>query len=483
MTPSDSQVELLDSNIPYRRGLTLAPGRYTIQVTRKGYKPLRKTVAIQNNDVALSLRLEAHTYAFTVNPTPAASSVRILNIAPKYTPGMKLRPGQYDVQVTHDNYMAKRQWVEIEDGPVTLDIALEPAPPQLRRYPLLVNTTPKNSRVTLLNAKTPYRPNVALPAGSYDILVERKGYREQRQTITIADQPVQLDVTLELDVYALTIDAVPATSRIRILNIAPKYTPGMMLAPGRYRVRVDHPGYQPKEQWVQIEASPVHTTIDLALQTYALTVNAAPADSRIQLLNHDTAYQPGIALPPGTYEVQVERDGYQTKQQSVTIRNRDAKLNVALELQTYALTIQAKPAQSSIRILNIGPKYTPGMQLPPGDYDVLVEHQGYQAQRQQVTITSSPVTLDIDLAAQTYALAIQTQPQDSTVTLRNIAAKLDLPYRPGLELPAGQYEVTVAPSRLSNQAAIGHYWQTRGQLKHCFGAANLCADHRYPTAG
>ena len=228
-----------------------------------------------------------------------------------------------------------------------------------------------------------------------------------------------------------------------VLNIGPKYTPGMMLPPGRYRVRVEHKGYQPKEQWITIDTSPVQAKINLALPTYALTVNATPNDSRIQLLHHDTAYRPGIALPPGQYDVLVERDGYQPKRQPVAIRDRDVKLNVALDLQTYALTIRAKPAQSAIRILNIGPKYTPGMKLPPGKYDVQVEHKGYKAQRQQVVITSSPVTLDVNLAAQTYALAVETQPQDSTITLLNPTAQLEMAYRPDLELPAGQYEVVV----------------------------------------
>ncbi len=63
----------------------------------------------------------------------------------------------------------------------------------------------------------------------------------------------------------------------------------------------------------------------------------------------------------------------------------------------YKLTVQARPANSRIRIMNIKPKYRPGIPLEPGKYDILVEQQGYQSARQWVTIQDADVSLDISL--------------------------------------------------------------------------------------
>ena len=78
---------------------------------------------------------------------------------------------------------------------------------------------------------------------------------------------------------------------------------------------------------------------------------------------------------------------------------------------TYRLTVRATPADSSIRIMNIQPKYSPGMELKPGRYDVLVERRDHQSVRQWVVIDAADVAVDVVLpntaaAAASAALAM-----------------------------------------------------------------------------
>ncbi len=51
----------------------------------------------------------------------------------------------------------------------------------------------------------------------------------------------------------LTITPKPADARIRILNIAPPYEPGMQLKPGRYHIEVSAKGYKTKTQWIELD--------------------------------------------------------------------------------------------------------------------------------------------------------------------------------------------------------------------------------------
>ncbi len=45
----------------------------------------------------------------------------------------------------------------------------------------------------------------------------------------------------------------------------------------------------------------------------------------------------------------------------------------------YSLTIQVEPRFSTVKILNIIPRYYPGIKLPPNRYEILVENDGYQS--------------------------------------------------------------------------------------------------------
>lgn len=54
---------------------------------------------------------------------------------------------------------------------------------------------------------------------------------------------------------------------------------------------------------------------------------------------------------------------------------------------TGRLFIDVEPLDAHVRIMNIGPRYQPGMDLPLGSYDVEVSAPGYMSQRRWVELT------------------------------------------------------------------------------------------------
>ncbi len=52
----------------------------------------------------------------------------------------------------------------------------------------------------------------------------------------------------------LTFKTVPADASIRILNIGPRYFPGMVLQSGRYHIEISRPGYQTAVRWLTLLA-------------------------------------------------------------------------------------------------------------------------------------------------------------------------------------------------------------------------------------
>jgi WD40 repeat protein len=64
------------------------------------------------------------TVSLTVNPEPADARIRIMNINPRYEPGIALTAGEYDIEVSRGGYFTYREWIELTEDTV-LDITLE----------------------------------------------------------------------------------------------------------------------------------------------------------------------------------------------------------------------------------------------------------------------------------------------------------------------------------------------------------------------
>ncbi|MCP4699075.1 MAG: CHAT domain-containing protein [Gammaproteobacteria bacterium] len=77
---------------------------------------------------ALPVRAEkrppAGKFTLAVHASPTDSKIRIMNIRPKYTPGIALAPGNYDILVTRPGYKEHRKWVKVTDADVSLEVVL-----------------------------------------------------------------------------------------------------------------------------------------------------------------------------------------------------------------------------------------------------------------------------------------------------------------------------------------------------------------------
>ncbi|MCX2794475.1 SUMF1/EgtB/PvdO family nonheme iron enzyme [Microbulbifer thermotolerans] len=70
---------------------------------------------------------EMEVYQLTVHPNPRDARVRIMNIAPRYQPGIELAPGRYDLEVSKPGYTTVRRWITIKDGDLTIPVQLKRA--------------------------------------------------------------------------------------------------------------------------------------------------------------------------------------------------------------------------------------------------------------------------------------------------------------------------------------------------------------------
>ncbi|MBQ4832090.1 carboxypeptidase regulatory-like domain-containing protein [Pseudoalteromonas sp. MMG010] len=63
----------------------------------------------------------------TINTATPNTTIRIMNIGPKYRPGMTLKVGSYDIQISAPGYKTYRRWHQLDSGEQTLSINLNKA--------------------------------------------------------------------------------------------------------------------------------------------------------------------------------------------------------------------------------------------------------------------------------------------------------------------------------------------------------------------
>jgi len=105
--------------------------------------------------------------------------------------------------------------------------------------------------------KTPL-PDTPATSGEHIVRVEMGGYEPYSKRVRFR-KGRSMDLTVYLDKAvstkgALFVETEPENAKIRILNISPKFYPGIELSPGKYHVEVAAAGYKTKEMWVTIEA-------------------------------------------------------------------------------------------------------------------------------------------------------------------------------------------------------------------------------------
>ena len=119
----------------------------------------------------------------------------------------------------------------------------------------------------------------------------------------------------------------PREARIEILNHDGGYDPGLVLEEGRYGIRISHPGYESRQEWIKIQAGQ-ETRVDIDLsplpeeipKSYGrLTVRTVPAGAEVRVSGIEADYESGMRLETGLHEIQASHPGYENRTETVTI--------------------------------------------------------------------------------------------------------------------------------------------------------------------
>ena len=122
-----------------------------------------------------------------------------------------------------------------------------------------------------------------------------------------------------------------------------------------------------------------------------------------------------VAVSPGEHKITVEKKGYESYGKRIRLESgRSMSLYVDMgpaKPPKGRLYVETQPEDATVRILNIGPRFTQGMELDPGRYHVEVSVGDYQKERMWVDLSAGEdknISIRLDpVAVETPAVSEQ----------------------------------------------------------------------------
>lgn len=168
----------------------------------------------------------------------------------------------------------------------------------------------------------------------------------EQQTATASD---------EFHEHALTVTVDPPDAEVQIPDSNRTYSPGMMLPPGSYRIRVSKPGFEAQEQLIRIGSEDLQLRVALkaVAQPAKLTVRSNVYEDRVYI---DDQYRGStrldLELQPGWHTVRIEKDGYDAFSERIELRSGEHRSVAAQMISRTSIPTEAQLRSRGLRPLS-----------------------------------------------------------------------------------------------------------------------------------
>ena len=291
---------------------------------------------------------------------------------------------------------------------------------------LKVSSSPSGAAVYVNNVYYGTTPHTVynLPTGNADLRLTYSGYKDYRDTVTIAaGQTVTTyaSLTAEVTYGTLSVTTTPSNANIYLDGAYKGTSPRTIggLSQGAHTLEITMPGYQEWANTIQIHSNQVTyvtatLTSDPSVTTGSISVTSNPSYASVYV---DSVYygttNPGHALlanniAAGSHTVKVTLSGYDDSVSTVTV-NSGQTTTVSANLAggatgNGAMDISSSPTGATVYLNNVNKGITPVTlsDLTPGGYTVTLELSGYTTWSEVVTVNpgaSSTVSANLAPAA------------------------------------------------------------------------------------
>ncbi len=386
----------------HANGDAIQPAGFTPLGSAEHDAPRQRFNRLQPKKLAIALLLIAFLGAllFLINArslqvavvAETATEISIPGLALPFGERYLLLPGEHTVHLSAEGYLPLTTTVEVDGREnQSVEFALQPLPGRLS-----IDSTPQGATVSVdgeILGTTPVT-DIALSAGSHELVLQEARHLTMRQTLQMTGRNVEQQLQLELlPAWAeVSIDSLPANAAVLVDGAIVGQTPAQLeLLQGEHKLALQLPGYATWERELRINAGQSLTLGEITLQPAdgSVELDSIPSGANVTV-NGVFHGQTPLTLqldPDMQHELSLSRPGYQRYTQVLNVAAADSS----------AQTIELQPLLGEIRF-NIRPAsavlYIQGravgsgsrtVSLPAVAQTVEVRLPGHASQRRRIT--------------------------------------------------------------------------------------------------
>ncbi len=253
--PTDATVKIND-DVKTQKTFELKPGEYKIDVSRINYDTQTETITIKPGDsIKKTYTLIKNTGALSLSISPSDATIKINDeIVTQHT--LELKPGEYTIEVSKNNYLSQKDKFEIKLG-----VELEKTYTLIKNTGTLTLTVSPNDALLFID-KENYRTQrtLELTPAKYKLEIKKDGYYDTTETVDITlGKILERDYALRQKVGKLQFTIQPLETEVKLKRgemVAYNWTGAKLqkdIPIGDYEIECKASGYKTLKKKIAIE--------------------------------------------------------------------------------------------------------------------------------------------------------------------------------------------------------------------------------------
>ena len=321
--PRDAQIAFAGSTIHPRIAgrYWLLPGDYVLQATSPGFKPLNRSLVLNESSVTdIALKMVPTPNPVMLAALPAGAVVYW--DGKRATNPQVLEAGRHRLRIEAPRFEPYEALVEVTGG-----IATQVLTPTLLAHwaPVRVLSEPAGARVLVDGVERGQTPlNLELDAGLRSMVLSSATSKDWRGSVLVHAGEAQTvgPVKLSAPDAQLFVTSMPSGADVSVGGQYRGRTPVQVkLAPGlAYEVAVQRPGFAPVTRQADLRSAPsLRLEVKLTAMLGEITVQGEPADARVFIDGADAgAAGQSFKLPAAATHIEIRKAGFDVFKATLT---------------------------------------------------------------------------------------------------------------------------------------------------------------------
>jgi formylglycine-generating enzyme required for sulfatase activity len=314
--------------------------------------------------------------------------------------------------------------------------------------PVSILSTPPGATVFIDGVNRGNGQTFQLSPGKHAIRVEKEGYERVEEIKDISSSNALFTFPLkDVDVALVTVTSNPQGAELSVDGSAKGQTNrAIYLLPGSYRFRLEKPDYLPADTTITIQSSGDNRFVFTLFRNMGtLNLAVTPADATVRMNQKDVEASKPIELPPGEYELSVNKSGFLPHTERIQIsRGASVTRTIILDRNAGTLNLTITPSSANIRINKEDYTGKTKVELSPGAYRLELSSAGYDSLAETIQIVrGQAVSKNYILRQQVGKLQFNAVPLEARATLMRENKRIDewVGAKYVRDLPVGEYDL------------------------------------------